>query len=215
MPAMGDAAAGGEMPRPDSGRGADAAGAMPMPGIAADPTELPRFAPPGGVGGRPPAFEPGVVEVQFRADVAPTLTTDGSTTPSVAAAGGEGLDAMNELLRRYGLRQAEPTILISQADATAAQALAQDQGIDAPHLGRFLTLHFAEDADTPRIAEELSNLPEVERAVVVPTALPPTLVAEAAPGLHTEVPPLVPPGEPLTGNSSQVIVDSSTGLDNQ
>ena len=74
VPAMGDPTARGEMPQPDSGRGAGPAGLMPMPGApAGGPTELPRFADPAG-GGRPAAFEPGVVEVQFRADVAPTLT---------------------------------------------------------------------------------------------------------------------------------------------
>lgn len=217
-PSMGSAARG-EMPRPDSARAADAsgAGAMSMAGGSDGvPAELPRFA---GPHGGPAAFEPGVVEVQFRDDVAPALTTDGPV-PSVATAAGETLDAMNELLRRHGLRQAEPTILISQADATAAQALVRDQGMQAPHLAAFLTLHFAEDADTPRIAAELSSLPEVERAVAVPTALPPTLVAEpatagtgTAPG--TELPRLVPPGEPLTGHSGQVVVDTTTGLENQ
>jgi hypothetical protein len=190
-----------------------------MPGAAppGGPTELPRFAAPGG-GGRPASFEPGVVEVQFRADVAPTLTTGGSTAPSVAAADGGDLGEMNQLLRRYGLRQAEPTILIERADATAAQELARSQGIDAPHLAQFVTLHFADDADTSRIAEELNGLPEVERAVVVPTALPPTLVAEpeaAGTDTDTALPPLVPPAEPLTGHSSQVVVDSATGLENQ
>ena len=89
--------------------------------------------------------------------------------------------------------------------------------MDAPHLARFLTLHFAEDADTSRIAAELNGLPEVERAVVVPTALPPTLVAEPAPAgvdVGTEE-PLVAPVEPLTGHSSQVVVDTGTGLENQ
>jgi hypothetical protein len=188
-----------------------------MPGIrqGADTTELPRFGTPGG-GGRPAAFEPGVVEVQFRADVAPTLTTDAAATPSVAAADGGELDEMNQILRRYGLRQAEPTILISRADAVAAQELAQGQDSDVPLLAQFVTLHFAEDADTQRIAEELNGLPEVERAVAVPTALPPTLVAEPeAVGTETALPTLVPPGEPLTGHSSQVVVDSATGLENQ
>src|SRR4051794_34116629 len=99
LPSMGAAAAEGEMPRPEVSRGADAGGAMPMPGAAAGaPSELPRFAAPGGGNGFFAAFEPGVVEVQFRDDVAPTLTSDGPV-PSVATAFGDGLDAMNELLR--------------------------------------------------------------------------------------------------------------------
>ena len=222
VPTMGDPSGGTEMPTPMTPGASTAAmppaGAMPLPGGSSDdgttlaPGDLPRFVPSGGVTG-PGALEPGVVEVQFRPEVAPTLTRTATAAPSVAATDGAVLEEMNRILQRYGIVQAEPTFATSHADATAAQNIAREQGIDAPHLAQFVTLHFAPGADTPRIAEELSRLPEVERAVVVPIALPPTVVAEPRQA-GPEVPP-APPSEPLTGTSGQVVVDPATGLENQ
>ena len=235
-PSMGDAGTSGGMPRP--GAAGDhapniAAGpeSMPVPDDAASlmTEELPRFGPPGGAGGGA-AHEPGVVEVQFRSGVLPSLATVGAGAPSIAADGG-ALDQMNQILQRHGVVQAEPTFDISVEDATAAQTVAVEQGIDAPHLAQFMTLHFAPDADTPAIAEELSGLPEVEKAIAVPVALPPTAVVpgtgtpsapapRAAMGTETApapvaAPPAGPLSEPLVGTSSQVVLNPTTGLENQ
>ena len=183
-PSMGEQSGSGDMPRPGaSGESAangapSTSGAMPIPGqrTSAPPEALPRFGPPGGIAAGHAVYEPGVVEVQFREGVAPTLRQNGAA-PSFAAEGVGALDEVNQLLRQYGLVQAEPTFTTSREEATAAQTVARAQGIDAPHLAQFMTLHFASDADTPRIAEELTALPQVERAVVVPVALPPTVTA--------------------------------------
>ncbi|UOY02071.1 hypothetical protein [Blastococcus sp. PRF04-17] len=179
VPSMGQSDTGG-MPMPGARAAASAAsvpdGAMPVPRSASSPVsplpggELPRFGPPGGAGGNR-AYEPGVVEVQFREDVSPALSRTGAAAPTVAA-DGDDLDAMNEILQRNGLVQAEPTFTTPREEAVAAQRVAREQGMDVPLLAQFMTLHFADDADTARIAEELSDLPEVERAVAVPVALP-------------------------------------------
>src|SRR4051794_32319418 len=85
IPSMGKPSAVPDMPRP---RAANVAspnrsgrnGAMPVPGQPPVPgTEaLPRFGPPGGIAAGSANYEPGVVEVQFRAGVTPTLTRNGS-----------------------------------------------------------------------------------------------------------------------------------------
>ncbi|MDQ1285490.1 MAG: family serine peptidase, partial [Thermodesulfobacteriota bacterium] len=77
--------------------------------------------------------------------------------------------------------------------------VAQQQGIDVPNLGNFVTLHFPADADTESIAQELSQLPEVERAVAVPKAIPPQ----------------TPLNEPLVGTTDQVVLNPTSGLENQ
>jgi hypothetical protein len=223
VPSMGNPTSGG-MPEPTgqetAGAATPAGASMPVPRTASGPaTEaLPRFGPPGGAGAGP-SYEPGVVEVQFRPDVEPVLNQEGGAAPSLAATDGPALDAMNEILQRNGLVQAEPTFTTPRAEATAARNVALEQGIDAPHLAQFMTLHFAADADTPRIAEELSSLPEVERAVVVPTALPPTMVAPRSDAVPTATelaaPPAGPLSEPLVGTTTTVVLDAATGLENQ
>jgi hypothetical protein len=219
-PSMGTGSDPADMPRPDPATSPSPGGPvvpgarMPMPGEStpAPGDALPRFGPPGGIAAGHAVYEPGVVEVQFRENVAPTLRRTGAA-PSIAADGG-GLDEMNQILSRFGLVQAEPTFQTTRAEATAAQTVARAQGIDAPHLAQFMTLHFASNADAPRIAEELSALPQVERAVAVPMALPPTMVASQA-GVIEELPPTGTPSDPLVGSSSQVVLNTSTGLENQ
>jgi hypothetical protein len=66
----------------------------------------------------------------------------------------------------------------------------------------------------------LSQLPEVERAIPVPAAAPPSL-AYAEPEKFEEVadevsPPIGNPlAEPLVGSSDQVVLNPGTGLENQ
>ena len=196
---------------------APASGGMPTPGRgSAEPpaTALPRFGPPGGAGTDGPRYEPGVVEVQFREGVAPTVAPDPDGALVARAVSGDPMSGMNQILERHGLVQAEPTFDISAEDAVAAREVATSTGIDAPELSSFVTLHFPEDADSARIAAEIRQLPEVEQAMPVPVALPPTAVL---PGSAPTAPPAAPPApaEPLTGNSNQVVLDTVTGLENQ
>jgi len=250
MPMPGQSAAGaGRMPHPAMQAGASAANAMSgspsrtataqmqPPNMQDSGGELPRFAP---AGPRPPgpqqaSYEPGTVEVQFREGVNPLLFEARTGAPSeVRSTAGLDLSEINRILQKYQVMQAEPTFNVTHEEATAAQTTAKLQGIDAPHLAHFLTLHFPANADVRRIADELSQLPEVEVAVPVPRAAPPGIAiapgrtamepprpeagsaTAAEPAIVPEaLPPAGPATEPLVGNSSQVVVDPVTGLDHQ
>jgi subtilisin family serine protease len=148
------------------------------------------------------SWEPGLVEVQIREGVLPEIAVsqadEGAAEPIVSAEGVD-LSQLNGLLRREGLVGVESSFQRSADEAQAAQAAAEDSGTRLPSLLNFLTLRFPANADTVRIAGELSALGEVERAVPVPTAIPPQ----------------APLSEPLVGNSDQVVKDPQTGLDNQ
>ena len=167
------------------------------------PSEADRFPPANlPAGAAPPAaFEPGVVEVEFRDEVRPQVVATAAAGAAAAIASPAALDlsGLNEILQRYQLERAEPSIEISEPEAAAAQEFAQQQGVAVPNLGSFVTLHFPPDTDTQSVARELSQLPEVERAVAVPRALPPQ----------------TPLNEPLVGPNDQVVLNPTTGLENQ
>jgi hypothetical protein len=243
VPSMAAPAAGGGMPTANtmgaSGNGASimpeppqgaTPGQMPMPQVSgAVPRQgprtaggtrspLPRFRSADG-GGKPvtAAYEPGVVEVQFREGVTPAINRGRAGAPSeIYSAAAGPLDEINRVLRQHRLVKAEPTFLTTHEEATSAQATARAQGIDAPHLGHFMTLHFPEDADTNEIAEQLSQLPDVERAVPIPQALPPSAAMMPTGAAETELPPGPNPlAEPLEGSTDQVVIDPVSGLENQ
>ena len=167
-------------------------------GEATDARFRPTNLPPGAV--PPAAFEPGVVEVEFREGVRPRITAPTASAPSgIASPAGADLGGLNQILQRYHLERAEPSFQTSEQEADQAQALAQQRGAGVPNLVNFVTLHFPADADTQRIAQELSRLPDVERAVAVPKAIPPQ----------------TPLNEPLVGTTDQVVLNPVTGLENQ
>ncbi len=206
-----------EMPAGSMEEAMATAGEMPAGGMeepAAGPQEMPlggmgdaesgtdRFRPtnlpPGTV--PPTVFEPGVVEVEFREGVRPQIVPAGAGAPSaIASPAGVNLTALNQILQRYRLERAESSFQISEQEAAQAQTVAQQQGATVPNLGNFVTLHFPANADTQRIAQDLGQLPEVERAIAVPKAIPPQ----------------TPLNEPLVGNSDQVVLNPVTGLENQ
>ena len=158
------------------------------------PTNLPSGAVP------PAVFEPGVVEVEFREGVRPQIIpATAGALPAIASPAGMNLGGLNQIFQRYRLERAESSFQTSEQEAAQAQAVAQQQGVAVPNLGNFVTLHFPADEDTQRIAQELGQLPEVERAVAVPKAIPPQ----------------TPLDEPLVGTTDQVVLNPVTGLENQ
>lgn len=192
---------GDTMPRPDSGR-----------------SGLPRFGGPGGIVPSGPSYEPGVVEVQFREGVAPSVRAGADGPPAEVHSAATGpLTELNRILADNHLVKAEPTFLTTHEEASAVQASAAAQGVETPHLAHFVTLHFADDADTVAIAARIDALPEVEKAIAVPIALPPTITAShLAPAEEAGLPPSGNPlSEPLVGTSGTVVLDASTGLENQ
>jgi hypothetical protein len=164
--------------------------------------KLNRFPPPDRAQGEfPPAsLKPGIVEVEFRNGVRPQIIPSGSQGPAlVQSKSGENVSDFNQILQRHQLEKAEPSFLISEQAADLVQADSKEKGTDLPNLANFITLHFPEGSDTKTIAEELSRLPEVVRAVAVPKALPPQ----------------TPLNEPLVGTTDQVVMNPATGLENQ
>jgi len=148
----------------------------------------------------PTALEPGVVEVEFREGVRPQIITATAGAPfALSSKGGVDLERLNQILREYQLERAELSIQITEQEATQAQAVAQQQGVVIPSLGSFVTFHFPASVDTQRIAQVLSRLSEVERAVAVPKAIPPQ----------------TPLNEPLVGTTDQVVLNPVSGLENQ
>jgi hypothetical protein len=194
-------ASAGEMPAGNMGEPAPTKVGMQASGLPEDGSDTNRFPPantaPGAV---PPVFEQGIVEVEFREGVRPQINPSNMGAASaITSPTNVNLEGFNQILQRYQLVQSESSFQTSEQEATQAQEVAKQQGIEVPYLGNFITLHFPSNADTQRIAQELSRLPEVERAVAVPKAIPPQ----------------TPWNEPLVGTTDQVVLDPATSLENQ
>jgi hypothetical protein len=246
MPRLSSAAPGAAMMQPagqamgasaaPAPEGAASRPAMPQPdamraGSGAGDGGLPRFPSSNG-GGSGPQYEKGVVEVQFREGVTPNVMPANSAqapaigSRSASRPGAGALDEINQLLQRYKAVRAEPTFAGTVEEGDRARTTATQQGIVVPHLNDFMTLHFPPDANVAEIAEQLSKLADVERAVPVPVARPP-VEAEAPPRPAVrpqanrelavgELPPIgAPLGEPLVGTSGVMVLNPVTGLENQ
>jgi hypothetical protein len=157
--------------------------------------------PPGGAATPPsqPVWEPGLVEVEFSEQVRPELVDTGTGPIGLRSPAAVDLSPLNQVLQRHGLQRAEPSITTTPQAATQAQSVALQRGIDVPHYGNFVTLHFPPGEDPRQIAQELNQLPEVVRAVPVPRALPPRVSVS----------------DPLLGSTDQVTVDPTGGLEQQ
>ena len=100
-----------------------------MPGSQMDAGDAgsPRFGPENlPPGARPAAaWEPGVVEVQFRDDVAAEVTrATNAATPEIRSFTTRDLSAVNQILRRNGLQSAEPTFLRSSGASSCTSLFA-------------------------------------------------------------------------------------------
>src|SRR5215207_9415835 len=89
-----------------------------------------------------PSWEPGVVEVQLREGVRPEIVTTGTEEAPAELRSAEDVDLteLNRILRQYELQRAESTFQRSPEQASEAQAVAQQQGIEVPNLLSFVTL---------------------------------------------------------------------------
>ncbi len=205
MPAGGTdgmSGASGAMPMHGMGDRNAAAGEMPTGGMRDGHSGAGRFRPPDLPPGAPApdSFEEGVVEIQFRDGVRPQIVSSlADSSSEIASPSDVDLAVLNQILQRYRLGRAEPSLQTSEEEATEAQSAFQESGDSLPNLRSFVTLHFPPDEDTRQIALELSRLPEIERAVAVPRAIP----------------PLSPLNEPLVGTTDQVALNPGTGMENQ
>ena len=129
---------------------------------AQDEIEVNRFPPPGLPPGTipPAAFEPGVVEVELRDDVRLQIVPAAEDArPTIASRTRVDLSGLNEILQRYQLEAAEPSIQLPEQEAATAQSVARDRGIDVPNLGNFVTLHFPPTLTRSRSLGSSANCP--------------------------------------------------------
>lgn len=190
-----------EMPTGGMAEPAATGGAMPT-GNMVEQSDSERFRPDTLTPGTAPptALEPGLVEVELREGIGPKIISAAAgATHEIMSPAGVSLRGLNKILQQYKLERAESSFKIAESEAFSAQEVARRQGAHVPNLGNFVTLHFPAESDTRDIAQALNQLPEVERAVAVPKAIPPQ----------------IPLDEPLVGTGDQVVTNPVTGLENQ
>ena len=89
----------------------------------------PRFKPPQERGVVPPAFEPGLVEVELVEEARPELVATASGEPrEVRSPTGVDLSPMNRILRRHNLKRAEPSFQTPPQEAARVQTAARQRG---------------------------------------------------------------------------------------
>jgi subtilisin family serine protease len=154
-----------------------------------------RFVPAGGLP-QPEHQSPAVVQVQLKSEPAGELF-DGTSSVGFASPAGIGLSGLHRVVTSHGMIKAEHSFRTPQVPANAF--LAAPSGVGSPPKRRFVDLHFPASADLEKIVAELRDLPEVERAVAMPKAIPPNSF----------------PTDPLVGNSDQLTVDPITGLESE
>jgi subtilisin family serine protease len=136
--------------------------------------------------------------VQLKTPVqAPLEETPGSPRFAFTSPSGADLGSFQQTLNRNGLLKAEPSFR-SVSRGPEETALSSEVGREAEKQ-KFLDLHFPSNSDPNAIASELRGLPEVERAVVKPKAIPPSAF----------------PTDPLVGTSDELAPDAATGIENE
>jgi len=140
--------------------------------------------------------EPKVIQVELKAPVETSAPpTPGGSQFAFASPTGVDLSQFQQVLNEHKMLKAEPSFRRTQAaprEASADLALQQDL-----QKRRFLDLHFPPDADVASIVEHLRQLPEVERVVAMPKAIPPGMI----------------PTDPLIGTNDQLAKDPASGLE--
>jgi subtilisin family serine protease len=143
-----------------------------------------------------------IVQVQLKGSVGSVGALPASE-PLFGFAPPAGLDlsGLRRIANNHGLVRAEHSF-------RQRYALSSEMGGDAPagitadtdsHKRGFVDLHFPPGADVHKIAAELRELPEVERAVPMPRPIPPNTL----------------PTDPLIGASDQLTSDPNTGLEEE
>ena len=144
------------------------------------------------------ATRPRIVQVQLKTPVegAVNAVADGSV-PAISSPSGISLSGLQQVMRDHGLVKVEASFRTS--NTTRGEAALGANVFQDPEKRKYLDLHFPPGADVTAIVQQLNELPEVERAVAMPTAIPPNAV----------------PTDPLIGTTDQVSADPGTGLENE
>lgn len=146
---------------------------------------------------RPPAqapSRPSIVQVELKHPVEPVIESK-ADAPIVtfSAPSHVNLSGFHAVLHEHGMLKAEPSFRGSPRPSLRPTAM------DDPEKRKFIDLHFPPNADLDEVVKRLNALPEVERAIVMPAAIPPRTL----------------PIDPLIGSSDQVSVDPNTGLEHE
>lgn len=144
-----------------------------------------------------PARTTAVIQVQFKTPIQPAAVTADPAKLEFAAPSGFDLSNLRAIVKQNGLLKVEHSFR-SAANALLAGAVAPSAA-PASHKAAFVDLHFPPTADVGKIVAELRGLPEVERAVEMPTAIPPNML----------------PTDPLIGTGDQVSLNPATGFENE
>ncbi len=146
-----------------------------------------------------PAFEPGLLELEFEDPIKPDIVEPTADTVHQLHSEAHALEELNTVLRKYRVAHAERVFRAEREEADRAQQVAQANGVTAPHYHNFVTLRFPDDVDLQQVLAEIRALPVMVRAVRVPKAL-------KANALRCP---------PLLGDSDQLFADPVTTIERQ
>jgi hypothetical protein len=113
-----------------------------------------------------------IVQVQLKApvDIAAVLM-EGDSNLQFASPGEFDLSSLRDIAGKNGLIKAEHSFRVEHP-AKRLIAAAPSAILD-PNKQAFIDLHFPETVDVQKIVTQLRGLPEVERAIEMPKAIPP------------------------------------------
>jgi subtilisin family serine protease len=158
-----------------------------------------RFVSRDGSPAQAPAGGEVVIQVQLKSPVQPL--TVGSAKPSnfaFTAPSAVDLSNFHSIAARHGLLRSEHSFRPRTFAPNEVASSSTEVGAELEKQ-KYVDLHFPADSDSASILSDLTTLPEVERAVVKPMAIPPNAI----------------PMDPLVGASDQVAIDPATGLEHE
>ena len=131
----------------------------------------------------PPSYEPGVIEVIFKDEAKIRLTEippDSKKRWNIVSKTKAELKGLEDLLTRIECSMVSRTFTSSKEDEyddlhkKVMEKQAKEKGPAVPNLNNFFTVHFSPINDPAEIAKMMEELPIVEKAYPLPTAIPPS-----------------------------------------
>ena len=145
---------------------------------------------------RQPERDRRIVQVGMKGPVRPMMARAVAPSPfRFTGASEEQLAPLHELLNHHALREAHASIRRRHRGQRGRRRPQREKDL----LGRFVDLHFPTGANVDAILRDLSELPEVQRAVELRGLIPANAL----------------PTDPLIGGNDQLGSDAATGLEFQ
>jgi len=141
---------------------------------------------------------PTIVQVQLRTPVKHALDAAAEEpTMGISSPSGVNLSGLQQVMSEHDIVKVEPSF---RSTNVRREFVAPDSNLlQDSEKAKYLDLHFPPGADVKAIVQKLNQLPEVEKAIEMPTAIPPNAI----------------PSDPLIGSTDQVSVDPATGLEHE